>query len=218
MAVLEIPVIIETDFLILQKAQFKKYFEDKEQPRVELNCGPVQLFSVPVRKGNNTVLVCSNRTRQQISHSESVVRMTMRVQHIAVHLEVQISAHRPHLLAGDREADWLDGREPYVILNNERGLLLAGLPVRVKAAGRLCLVLDSDLALAAGIGRDGKVQLHYHEKAEAETEGEIKLQKRLITENDVRMAWRGRRKIKIMPGQIITPAARSLGKELKVLE
>ncbi len=218
MAVLEIPVIIETDFLILQKAQFKKYFDDDDQPRVELNYGTVQLLSVPVRKGTVTLLVCSNRTRRQIGTDKSVVRMSLRIRHHAVNLEVRLTTHRPHFTAGEHEADWLDGREPYVILNKEKGLLLAGIPVRVKAAGRLCLVLDSELALAAGIDGDKKVRLHYKEKAPVATDREVKPEKRLITENDIRTAWRERRTIRIMPGQLITPAARSLGNQLKVLE
>lgn len=47
---------------------------------------------------------------------------------------------------------------------------------------------------------------------------EAGIPKKLITENDVRQARRKGKKIAVQPGQLITPAARSLGKELGVLE
>jgi hypothetical protein len=40
----------------------------------------------------------------------------------------------------------------------------------------------------------------------------------LITENDVRRARMRRERLRLAPGQLITPAARTLGRELKVLD
>ena len=41
---------------------------------------------------------------------------------------------------------------------------------------------------------------------------------RVITENDVRQARKRREKLRVGPGQIVTPAARALGRELGVLD
>jgi hypothetical protein len=55
-------------------------------------------------------------------------------------------------------------------------------------------------------------------KAPSSTSREMEIEGRLITENDVRQARLKRRKIRVRQGQIVTPAAQSLGRELGVFE
>ena len=54
--------------------------------------------------------------------------------------------------------------------------------------------------------------------ADLEAERVGRIERRVVTENDVRQARRKRQTIRVRPGQIVTPAARSLGAEWGVLE
>ncbi|CAN5471099.1 hypothetical protein BH23BAC4_BH23BAC4_02180 [soil metagenome] len=55
-------------------------------------------------------------------------------------------------------------------------------------------------------------------KAPSSTSREMEIEGRLITENDIRQARLKRRKIRVRQGQIVTPAALSLARELGVFE
>lgn len=79
--------------------------------------------------------------------------------------------------------------------------------------------LDRVDLLAAGTGEDATARLRRDVAAPAgSAEEESPPLARLITENDVRQARLHGRRIVVRPGQILTPAARSLGRELGVLE
>ena len=68
-----------------------------------------------------------------------------------------------------------------------------------------------DLQASAILRRDLKA-------ANPQASAEAGIPRKLITENDIRQARLKGKKITVQPGQLITPAARSLGKELGVLE
>lgn len=53
---------------------------------------------------------------------------------------------------------------------------------------------------------------------DTDLEDDGRIERRVVTENDVRQARRKRQTIRLRPGQIVTPAARSLGAEWGVLE
>jgi hypothetical protein len=82
-------------------------------------------------------------------------------------------------------------------------------------------VLDRADRLAAGLSKDATVALRRDIAAHdpnPTTAGTSDASGGLITENDVRQARLHGRRIAVRPGQIVTPAARSLGKELGVLD
>lgn len=79
-------------------------------------------------------------------------------------------------------------------------------------------VLDRVDLLAAGLNPGDFVVLRRDVPASEPAGEATPPPKRLITENDVRQARLHGKRIAVQPGQIITPAARSLGKELGVLD
>ena len=52
----------------------------------------------------------------------------------------------------------------------------------------------------------------------AEDDGALRIERRVVTETDVRQARLARRRIRLAEGQIVTPAARSLAREWDVFE
>jgi hypothetical protein len=79
--------------------------------------------------------------------------------------------------------------------------------------------LDRADLLAAGLEASGTVALRRDVLAPAGPSPEAEEPaRRLITENDVRQARLHGRRIVVRSGQILTPAARTLGRELGVLD
>ena len=97
------------------------------------------------------------------------------------------------------------------------GPLAVALPVEDGPV--LTLEVEQALWLAAGRPQTGawSAGLTLPTAPEAddtpEASGEIALPKRVVTETDVRQALLAHRKIRLRPDQIVTPAARSLGRE-----
>ena len=103
---------------------------------------------------------------------------------------------------------------------------LGGLAVQaeVQAGTPLCLHIDRALALAAGVDETAQarwlpsVAWQMTPTASMANEPEPATTRRLITENDVRQARLHHKRLHIGPDQLVTPAARSLGRELGVFD
>ena len=100
----------------------------------------------------------------------------------------------------------------------------AAIRVVVAQGGAACVCVDRAIPFAGGLDINSTARwlpnVEWPDSNDATTElnEQPKATRRLITENDVRRARRLRQKIRIDTGQIITPAARSLGEELDVFE
>lgn len=83
------------------------------------------------------------------------------------------------------------------------------------------LLLDRVERLAAGLSSGDTARLRRDVEMSHTAEGaptSKTIPRRLITENDVRQARLKGLRLEVQPGQLITPAARSLGRELGVLD
>lgn len=91
--------------------------------------------------------------------------------------------------------------------------------VEVTTGDTLRLVLPRTDVLSAGVAEGDAARIFTTDAfAPAPEVSEVPtVAGKLITENDIRQARIKRRKINVQPGQILTPAARSLGLELGVL-
>jgi len=98
------------------------------------------------------------------------------------------------------------GREP-------RSIIFGNVLIRVDPTFVLDFHVDLDEANAAGLQTGDHVYII--KKAPKARAGS---NKRLITENDVRQAMLSRRKIRLAPGMIVTPAARDLGRAHDVFD
>jgi hypothetical protein len=102
-------------------------------------------------------------------------------------------------------------------------LVLLGVPVEAGQSARLSvdratmLAAGADVKTTVRLLRDLAIPALEAATATSPT-GPLRVERRLITENDVRQARLKHRKISVAPGQIVTPAALSLGRELGVFE
>ena len=94
--------------------------------------------------------------------------------------------------------------------------------VAVMTGVELGLHLDRTICLAAGMTDADTARwlpgVDWPAEADASDPTEASLPRRLITETDVRQARMRRQKLRVTPGQLVTPSARSLGRELGVFE
>lgn len=105
----------------------------------------------------------------------------------------------------------------------ERAPLVVGeiaLSMPVKTGNLVRCEIDEALYLAAGRPEHARwiADLTLPETPQTSTHRENNTPHRIVTENDVWRARLQRNKITIRPGQIVTPAARSLGNEWKIFE
>ncbi len=107
----------------------------------------------------------------------------------------------------------------------ERATLgLGAVAVSVSAASGAEAVAEIERALWLGAGRPQTARwlpgVDWAREAEAEKrdDGALVIARRVVTETDVRQARTRRRRIRLGPGQIVTPAARSLADEWDVFE
>lgn len=100
------------------------------------------------------------------------------------------------------------------------GPVAVGVPV--EAGPEAGAEVDRALWLAAGRPETAQwlpgVDLSPAPDAELADDGVLVVDRRVVTETDVRQARLKHRKIRLTPGQIVTPAARSLGREADVFE
>lgn len=93
------------------------------------------------------------------------------------------------------------------------GTLAAAVPV---GEGDLALHADRALWLAAGQPEVGRWLPSFAlapPAAETPDDGVVQIERRVVTETDVRQARLKRQTILVVPGQVVTPAARSMGQE-----
>jgi len=97
--------------------------------------------------------------------------------------------------------------------NEPRSIIFGNVLVRVDPSFVLDFHIDVDEANAAGLKTGDHVYIIKKDKP-----AKTGHSKRLITENDVRQAMLGRRKIRVAPGTIVTPAARDLARAHDVFD
>lgn len=93
--------------------------------------------------------------------------------------------------------------------------------VKIQDGQYIGLHLDRTDLASSGVDLKATAALRRNLKAttlDLQASSDTAIPKRLITENDVRQARLKGKKINVQPGQLVTPAARSLGKELGVFE
>ena len=134
--------------------------------------------------------------------------------------DVMIS--RRHIHLNSKEAEELGFKDgdtvfvaPATIKGNpaeSRMCILGNTLMRVKDTFRIQMHIDTDEANAAGLVTGDKVFVVPNNFA-----APAQSSKKLITESDVKEAFAKKQKIRVVPGMIVTPAARDLGKEKGVL-
>lgn len=100
------------------------------------------------------------------------------------------------------------------------GLGAVAVAVPVEAGAEVRAEIDAALWLGSGRPETARWLAHVALAAPVEEDDadDAQIERRVITENDVRQARRQRRRIRLRPGQIVTPAARSLAHEWNVFE
>lgn len=102
------------------------------------------------------------------------------------------------------------------------GLGPVALAVEVARGPEVVACLERAVWLGGGMPETARwlpgIELAPAAQADAPDDGALRIPRRVITENDVRRARLGHRRIQLTPGQIVTPAARSLAREWNVFE
>ena len=135
-----------------------------------------------------------------------------------------------HMSPADAESFGVkDGENVRILAGQERGLIFGQVIVRVKQDFVLELHLDTDEANAAGCGDGDTARLLMAGSAGAVDEksspllaspesglGPVREALALVTERDIRKAWREGSDILVRKGGLVTPLARDTAKELGV--
>lgn len=138
-------------------------------------------------------------------------------------LTQDVMLSRRHIHLSSKEAEEIGVKDgdtvfvaPATIKGNpaeSRMCIMGNTLIRVKDSFRLQIHIDTDEANASGLVTGDKVFVIPSLSA-APTAAPSK---KLITESDVKEAVANNQKIQVVPGMIVTPAARDLGKEKGVL-
>lgn len=214
---LTVPLIIRGSFLILKQELIRQLAPGQTALRCALNFKALKKASVPVKSGKKNVFVCrpGDYIDWQTANGQRVQLQTASKQIVQ---ELQVTKHINHLKLNDRESQWLAGRSPHVVLDQQSGLVLADPAQRRLPNARLSVVLDADLALACGLQQSKTLQLRVMEQPNKKVADSKKVSLPLITENDIRKARKEGRIIYVAKGQLVTPAARALGREFGLLK
>ena len=102
-------------------------------------------------------------------------------------------------------------------------LALGPLALAVDVAKGADVIAEVERAVWLGAGRPETARwlpgFELASEPEAEIDdGTVRIDRRVVTETDVRQARTAHRRIRLTPGQIVTPAARSLAREWNVFE
>jgi putative phosphotransacetylase len=132
-----------------------------------------------------------------------------------------IMISRRHIHCNSEEAEKIgvkDGDAVFVVPATIRGnpaesrmTIMGNTLIRVNDTYRLQMHVDTDEANAAGMVTGDMVFVINNINTPSQSTN-----KKLITEEDVKIAVLQKQKIRILPGMIVTPAARDLGKEKNI--
>ena len=217
-----VPVKVEPAFLVLRRDVLKELKPEQnlqpEKLRLDAIISGEKFSLLPVKPGTKNQLVIGRSQLSEFKGLTAETKAVIYLDHRSTHCTIAVVAHRPYLSAGPAGQNWLNRHHPiFCTTEAVPGIVLTALPVRQNKQGTLQLVLSADLARALGITPDTNVNLHYQEQTDNKYKTEKK-EVRWITEAEIRSAWKNKKTIHVDSTQKLTPGARQLARELKVLQ
>ena len=241
---ISLPVVIESSFLIVSYRTYRQLFgrELPESGKIDptdrglIRTAQARLENVRLKTGNkDTLVLVPSHLRLLGLNLDRPTALEIYGPADKKIDSLPVMIYQVHLRMTAREEQTLREivhRKPiFVSLGQKRhqNMLVGPLKRKITPSENFCLYIDRDLATACLLRSGDRVELYLPQddesistaatEAEAETEKSApKKSPSIITENDIRVAWRKKEKIRLEEGQMITPAAKDLGKALGVLE